>query len=696
MNADNRKTARGRLDALRESEQMYRSFVERSNDGIVLLQDFLIKFVNPRFCEMSGYSEETLIGTRFTNYLMPHEIASLARRYETRIAGKQTQAIYETIMTRRNGGKIPLEISAAVVPFDNRPADLVLVRDTSERKLAEEYLQRYRLLSETTGDMVLFLRLDGTIVDANEAALNVHGFTRDEFLCSSIFDLVPSAKKDSLSNYLEMALKRSITFDATHQHKDGSKFPVEVTVSSATVGEQPLVLAIARDITERVRAKEAVEQSLEETKRQSRRAEALERISETGLELPRLPDLLDAMAERIAKALDVDASCIFALDDKTQDFVVNASYNVPGVLGHRVHRGDGLIGKVAVESRPVFVLDVDSSPLKSELCATRYAAKSVLGVPMIARDKTIGVVHIQSKVIRRFTEDEIRLLQALADRAAMAIDNAQLYENLQNNRLELQQALEVERRFCVLLQRALLPPTPFVTEDYDVAVRYVPVLSGREVGGDFYDVFRASDGWAGVMVGDVSGKGLEAASLAATTRSTVHAFVHEVAQTDEALSRANSVLYSQQPGVESFVTVCLITLDVATGSLRYSSAGHPPPAMLGADGSIRFLKITDLPIGVVPSHEYHMNRDRIERGEKLILYTDGISEAHTNGGMFDTQGIERTLLGHNRSGVDEIADRLIAAATEWADGKLRDDAAVVVVERKTAAPISCRGKAGEY
>lgn len=126
------------LDILAESEVMYRNLIERSNDGVVVLQDRLIKYVNPRFCEMSGYSSDILLNTIFIKYLTPEEIVWALERYEQRLAGKPIPPIYETVMTRSDGSKIPLEVSAAIAIFEGRPADLVLVRDITERRKAEE------------------------------------------------------------------------------------------------------------------------------------------------------------------------------------------------------------------------------------------------------------------------------------------------------------------------------------------------------------------------------------------------------------------------------------------------------------------------------------------------------------------------------------------------------------------------------
>jgi serine phosphatase RsbU (regulator of sigma subunit) len=208
------------------------------------------------------------------------------------------------------------------------------------------------------------------------------------------------------------------------------------------------------------------------------------------------------------------------------------------------------------------------------------------------------------------------------------------------------------------------------------------VFVGREVGGDFYDVIKSGDSRAGVLIGDVSGKGLESAALAATTRSTIHAFVHESQSPGEVLDRTNSVLRSQQRDFESFVTVLLVTINLSTGEIAYSSAGHPPGAILRVGGSVEFLSIGNLPLGIMDSIGYTQSAGRLDPGDKLVLYTDGISEARSRAGLFELEGIKELLSGHSSWTSEEVADKLIAAATDWADGKLRDDAGVVVVERQ--------------
>lgn len=262
-------------------------------------------------------------------------------------------------------------------------------------------------------------------------------------------------------------------------------------------------------------------------------------------------------------------------------------------------------------------------------------------------------------------------------------DRKQAEDALAASRSKLEDALQREHSFSLLLQRALLPSTPALDSGYSVAAEYVPVYAGSEIGGDFYDVFTVGECLGGVLIGDVSGKGLEAAAMAATTRSTIHAFVHETSSAAEALSKANSVLCSRQVELGSFVTVFLIIIDLCRGSITYAGAGHPPAFICRSDGAIDSLEIGGLPLALFEAQQFSEHKDHLDPGDKLVMYTDGISEARHESQMLDLEGLRRMLLDNAHQHADELARTLVMTATEWAQGKLQDDAAVVVVERKS-------------
>lgn len=126
---------------LRESEEKYRNLVDRANDGITIIQDGVIKYANLRLTEMYGDASENIINTPFTNYILSEELSKVADRYKRRMAGEKVEAMYETILRRKDGGTLYVELNAGTILYQGKPADLVIIRDTTERKKAEKELK---------------------------------------------------------------------------------------------------------------------------------------------------------------------------------------------------------------------------------------------------------------------------------------------------------------------------------------------------------------------------------------------------------------------------------------------------------------------------------------------------------------------------------------------------------------------------
>lgn len=248
-------------------------------------------------------------------------------------------------------------------------------------------------------------------------------------------------------------------------------------------------------------------------------------------------------------------------------------------------------------------------------------------------------------------------------------------EALQQNRNKLQvQHSE--------MQQALLPGQVLEYEGYIIAARFVSGTAGEQIGGDFYDVFMTEAGKIAVLIGDVAGKGVEAGALAAVTRSTVRAFAYELDSPGPALSHTNSVVCAQSFTNERFATVFLAIFDPETGKLYYSSGGQPPAMILRKDSRVELLSAGGVPIRVIDDFEYVSYKVEFTPGDKLVLYTDGISEAHNVAYMYDIDGIEKTLQHQPDSGPEELVDMLFCVASDVTEGALNDDAAVIVIQRK--------------
>lgn len=410
---------------------------------------------------------------------------------------------------------------------------------------------------------------------------------------------------------------------------------------------------------------------------------ALEGIAEAGISAHDLHTVLNTLVERSARGLDADFAVIMTLDEQTREFVMRAGYNAPYHEGFRIASDKGFAGRINTDGCTVYVADVEKDPLVRNSGLKHAGAKSLAGTPLVARGRTVGMMYVGVMETREFTLEEVALLETIASRAAAAIDNAGLYEAVVRSRDELEAALAREHEFSLLLQRALLPEKPVIGEGYAVASVYVPAFAGREMSGDFYDVFRTKDGRAGILVGDVSGKGLEAASLAAGTRSMVSACAYHMASPGQSLTYASAVLNARQrDAFGGFVTVLLVVLDLDSGDISFSNAGHPPGAIRRVDGSVGFLACGQPPLTVSDELEYAEQSGHLNPGDKLVLFTDGISEARHGTEFFGLDGVERALREYGHLPPDDLAGELVAAASMWANGKLTDDAAIVIVERE--------------
>ena len=270
---------------------------------------------------------------------------------------------------------------------------------------------------------------------------------------------------------------------------------------------------------------------------------------------------------------------------------------------------------------------------------------SAMVVPLSARGRTLGAVtFVSAESKRRFGPDDLQLAEDFVGRAALATDNALLYE--------------YEHRAATSLQRSLLPRELPALPGIQLAARYLPATHGLEVGGDWYDVMVLPSGEVALVIGDVAGRGLDAATVMGQLRTTtrVYAFAgYSPAETVERLNATAADAFDRS----DMATLFYLVLDPASSIVRYVNAGHLPPLVLGPDGQVSQLDGPhSLPIGVRPHGRYQAAEGRLEPGATLVLYTDGLIERR--GESIDV-GIERlkTVLEQASAGFDDLPDALL-------------------------------------
>ena len=286
--------------------------------------------------------------------------------------------------------------------------------------------------------------------------------------------------------------------------------------------------------------------------------------------------------------------------------------------------------------------------------------------PLVARNNVVGSLTVGRAAAAQFRTEEIDLAGDLARRSALAIDNAQLFQE----RVVIATAL----------QRSLLPPEAPVIQGCEIGVAYLAAGEGNEVGGDFYDVFPiGTDRW-GVAIGDVCGKGAEAAAVTGLARHTIRLLGRDGRRVAEVLERLNRAILEEGPRAR-FVTVAyaVMTRTPAGATVELCSAGHPLPMLIGVDGTVRPLGEPQSLLGVMSDPALTSQFVDIGKGESLVFFTDGVTERREGTRMLGEDGLARVLGACASLPASAIARRIERAVIEWQPEPSRDDMAVVVV-----------------
>jgi serine phosphatase RsbU (regulator of sigma subunit)/anti-sigma regulatory factor (Ser/Thr protein kinase) len=327
-------------------------------------------------------------------------------------------------------------------------------------------------------------------------------------------------------------------------------------------------------------------------------------------------------------------------------------------------------------------VDVDSLLLDSPAVLALRQANVKLVVPLISQGELIGMLNLGPRLSEQeFSADDRRLLNNLAAQAAPAVRVAQLVQEQEAEARE-RERYEQELRIAQLIQQQFLPRELPDLPGWAIAAHYQPA---RAVGGDFYDFIPLPDGQLGIVAGDVTDKGVPAALVMASTRSILRADAARLGSPSKVLERANELLYPDIPA-HMFVTCLYAVLDPATGRLRFANAGHNLPYVRHA-GGVMELRATGMPLGLMPGMTYDEHEAILKTGEAMLLYSDGLVEAHNaDKEMFGFPRVAGLLLGA-RDG-SSVIDLLMTELDLFTGGltEQEDDITLVTLAR-SAGPL---------
>jgi putative methionine-R-sulfoxide reductase with GAF domain len=505
---------------------------------------------------------------------------------------------------------------------------------------------------------VVSLRRDGRILEANEPIERFAGRTLSG---SDISALVPEAGGAELQRLLAA---QGPTPGVLALSLDGE------TVSERRVLAQPEgehVLLVAEPPVEDLRRllARAMEMNADlielraQLQHANERLRYLESVGAVALIHRDLKTVLGELLRLMCNMLGGDEATVLLLHPEKDVLVIESALGRPDEVGFQVPVGQGVSGRIAASGEPLVVDDlVEMHPI-APLLAERGG--SLVGVPLRAGGRLIGVAHVTSAQRGRFNEQDVGLLQLVADRAALAIDNVRAYER--------------EQQSSLTLQRSLLPTRLPDVPSMELAARYLPASDQVQVGGDWFDAIALPDGRLGLAIGDVAGRGLMAATMMGRLSNALRAYALEHSSPGAVLERLNRLAYEE----EVVATAAYVVLDPRSGSGVFASSGHLPP-LIRSGGDVQLLPRAGAPplgadLRPVPDVEIEM-----PAGADLLLYTDGLVELR---GEAIDDGLERLrrIAGRQMDGPGELCDLLVEKLVGERAGE--DDVAVVAARRAT-------------
>jgi serine phosphatase RsbU (regulator of sigma subunit) len=354
-----------------------------------------------------------------------------------------------------------------------------------------------------------------------------------------------------------------------------------------------------------------------------------------------------------------------------------------GSLAVQASRGEGFRISTTVRDRvlnaktSLLVRDAQQDEaLRLQVSIVEQRVRTLMAVPLQTDDQVIGLLYVDSpQLTREFTGDDLNLLTVMANVAGLRIERERLVDIEQAERLmaaELEQAAEI--------QRQLLPAEAPVVAGLDLAGYNAAC---RTVGGDYYDFLTYPDGRIGIVIADVAGKGMPAALVVASLQAKVQALADTPGDTAAMVGRLNRGMAATCPR-NRFVTLFFAVLDPLTGELAYSNAGHNPPFVVRPNGEIALLEGGGPPLGILPAMRYEEQHWKLEPGDVLLMYSDGVTEAFSPEGEEFDERVKDVVAGKRSEPAAAIVRAVHEAVATWTAGQPATDDITVVAVRRTA------------
>jgi PAS domain S-box-containing protein len=654
-------------DALKVTERRYRRLFETARDGILLLDPATgqITDANPFMAELLGYSHAQFLGKELWEIgLLRNKAASQEAFHHLQ---KDHYIRFENLpLETRSGERREVEFVSNLYRENGHTVIQCNIRDITDRKMIEHVLadseEHFRTLYETMAQGVIYQDGAGTLISANPAAQRILGLTIDEMAGRISADPRWKAVHEDGTPCISdqhppmQALKtghrvlgvvmgifnprlnetRWLRVDSVPQFRPGENRPYQVYSTFEDITEARQV-AVEKDWAE------------EKAREYATKLEAVIEQTPAGIYIGTESGITTCNALGLAM-LGFDS-----MDDLRQNIAV---------LGERMQtRWVDTGERISPDQLPFTrALGGECVSQEVEYCNVRTGHTTIVqcdAVPILENGRVIAAVALNTDITER--KDAERQL------AAAAVKNERIAEILQRSMLES-------------------PPTgkfPGIV----VETLYAAAMNESDVGGDFFDAFALSEEKVALVMGDVSGKGLVAASRIAEVKYALRAFLHAHQAPELALTFLNEFIYVTHhldpDNLEAFIVLSLAVLNTATGEATFSSAGAEPTLILRADGTAEAVEITGMPLGVRSNSAYTARTSRLESGETVLMATDGITEARMGHEFLGSEGLTALVV---QAGPNTPLGALLQVAYDgacaFAGGTLHDDACLLLARRQ--------------
>ncbi len=676
-------TERLRLDAaLRESEDLYRTLVELCPDAVSVVQEGVIAFANGALVRQLGAtSQDEIIGRTFLNFVHPDEHAVCVERAKRVMNGDCMLPRRERIR-RLDGSEFEIEIALTPVTYKNAPAILAIGRDLTERNRLDAALReseaRYQGVVASLAEGVCVHGVTGTIVMANEAAERILGLTPDQIMGRSPLDAHWGAIHEDGSVFPGNEHPAMVTLRTGKPLRDvtmGISKP-NGTTTWISVNSQPLidqstherrgVVASFFDVTERKRAER-------ETKARAEREAVLNRIG-TAIRNCTDPEKIQAIVSiQLGEYLALDR-CFYITYDQIENVLhIGSDWRRPDLESlagtHRVDDISWVLDELF--SSGTALVSRASDPTSMYTRSTfeeRFIRRTTLAVPFYDEGEVVAVLFAAMTEPRNWTREEVTLIEQSATLTRAAVEMARVHMH--------------EHTIAQQLQRALQPSIPDHAPGLNIAYYYRAALDEAAVGGDFADVFSGDDETTYLVVGDVSGKGLAAASQVATIRNILRYALDNASDLATPITSVNRTVLKREL-LDGFATAFIGRFDGKRNTLTYVNCGQEAGLLLRAEiGEVESLASTGTIIGAMDIDDFAEVTIPLAVGDLVALYTDGISEAgRKRSKMLREEGVAKLL--KRQRGTDNVSDALTDMVTgidRFAKGGISDDQCLLLFQ----------------